>query len=238
MKVYRADLHIHTCLSPCADLDMSPRKIVRRAADLGLDILGISDHNTCDNVPALRGAAKGTALIVLGGMEICSREEVHLLGYFDADTDLFAVQAALHRKLQDVGESSFRDDQVIANAEDEVLGFHEKLLIGAVDLSLQEIVDLVHRYHGLAVASHADREGFGILGQLGFIPPDLPLDGVELRDPSSPLRGSLRLPLLTSSDAHHLEDMGRGVTRFTLGAPSVTEIGRALRREGGRGTEF
>jgi hypothetical protein len=234
MRIYKADLHIHTCLSPCAELDMSPRTIIRTALAAGLDLLGICDHNACDNVPAVKLAAHRTPLEVLGGMEITSQEEVHLLAYFDEDEDLFAVQKELHACLVDTTEARWRDEQVIAGAEDEVLGFHSKLLIGAVQLSLKEIVDLVHRNKGLAVASHVDREGFGIIGQLGFIPPNLPLDAVEVRSKDSPLIKDLRLPVLTSSDAHRPEEIGRSTMLLTLESPTVAEIREALKGFGGR----
>jgi len=237
MKIYKADLHIHTCLSPCAELDMSPRRITRRAVEMKLGMIGICDHNTCDNVSALRDAARGTPVAVVGGMEITSQEEVHVLAWFDADEDLFSVQKALHAHLADAGESRWREEQVMANADDEVLGFHAKLLMGAVQMSLAEIVDLIHTHHGLAAASHVDREGFGIIAQLGFIPPDLPLDAVELVAPRGPLRAVMTLPVLASSDAHRPEEIGRRSTLFTLQSPTVAEIREALLGRGGRKAE-
>ena len=217
---------------------MSPRRIVRRAVELGLDLLGICDHNACGNVPALRGAAKDAPLAILGGMEITSQEEVHLLAYFDDDGDLFAVQKELHAHLEDAGDDRWRDEQVLASAEDEVEGFHPKLLIGAVQLSLEKLVEMIHGHGGLVVASHIDREGFGIIGQLGFIPPGLALDAVEMVDPAGPLRAGTNLPVMVSSDAHRLEDLGCRTTRFTLQAPTVGEIRQALRSTAGRRMEI
>ena len=108
-----------------------------------------------------------------------------------------------------------------------------KLLIGATDLTLEAAVDAIHGFGGLAVASHIDRQSFGILGQIGFIPEGLPLDALEV----SPAALSARrddFPVITSSDAHRLDDIGRSSTVFLLEEPSVEEIGRALRNEGGR----
>ncbi len=234
MKTFKADLHIHTCLSPCAELEMSPRTIVARAVAANLDLLGICDHNACDNVPALKGAARGTGVSILGGIEIASEEEVHLLAYFDTDQDLFAVQEALHSRLAETSNARWRDEQVIANAEDEVLGFHPKLLRGAVGFPLHEIVELIHARRGLAVAAHVDRQGFGIIGQLGFIPPGLPLDALEITSKDSPLIHELRLPFLTSSDAHRPEEIGRSCTWLTMDAPTLSEILMALRGLDGR----
>ena len=98
---------------------------------------------------------------------------------------------------------------MIVNEQEEVVGFSERLLIGATDITIERLVDLIHQHGGLAIAAHVDREGFGIIGQLGFIPESLPLDALELADPAkrSCIPQTGRLPVITSSDAHRLEDV-------------------------------
>lgn len=235
MKTYSADLHIHTCLSPCAELEMSPQRIVKTAKQKGLDIIGICDHNSSENVPGAKKSAEKEALHVIGGMEITSAEEVHILAVFDDDAALLTMQTLVYENLSGLNDEKRFGDQVIANEHDEVLGFNEKLLIGTTDLPLAAIVRRVHELNGLAIASHIDREGFGIIGQLGFIPPGLLLDAVEISH-----RGNiadftdLSFPIITSSDAHKLDDIGRKVTRFVMKDVTFEELKKALNGEDDR----
>lgn len=236
LREYRGDLHIHTCLSPCADLEMSPRNVVRKAKKKGLDFIGICDHNSADNVGAAKRAGRKEGLSVIGGMEVTSSEEVHVLALFDSMGSLRSLQRLVYRNLGDTREERLYCDQVVANEEDEVIRFNRKLLIGASDLSIQAVVDLVHRLHGVAIASHVDRQGFGIIGQLGFVPDDLPLDALEIMNPSgiAALPVKKKLPVLLSSDAHSPDDIGRSHTTFLLGEISVEELRKSFGGVDGR----
>jgi PHP family Zn ribbon phosphoesterase len=235
MKTYRADLHIHTCLSPCAELEMSPRNVISAAKQHGLDIVGICDHNSCENVPGAKKSAAREGLHVIGGMEITSAEEVHLLALFDHDAALLAMQDIVYAHLPGLNDERRFGDQVVANEDDEVLGFNEKLLIGATELSLEEIVANIHALNGLAVAAHIDREGFGILGQLGFIPPGLPLDAVEVsRHGNITDYTALSFPIIRSSDAHQLDKIGMSVTQFLMKDVTLVELKKALTGKDGR----
>lgn len=236
MKEFRADLHIHTCLSPCAELEMSPRNIVNEAKRKGLQVIGICDHNSAENVPAVEKRAAQEGIAVIGGMEVTSREEVHVLALFDREEDLFSLQGIVHANLPGSNDEQLYGEQVIVDENEEVLGFSDKLLIGATELSIERLVELIHERDGLAIAAHVDREGFGILGQLGFVPEGLALDALELADPSKRdcvPRGN-RLPFITSSDAHKLEDVGRKATTFWMNAANTAEIRRCLSGAEGR----
>lgn len=236
MKEYKADLHIHTCLSPCADLEMSPRKIVSEAKRKGVQVIGICDHNSAENVPAVEINAAREGITVIGGMEVTSKEEVHILALFGSEESLFSFQEIVHENLHGINDEKLYGEQVIVNEEDEVLGFSNKLLIGATDITIERLVDLIHEHDGLAIAAHVDREGFGIIGQLGFIPEGLPLDALELADPSKRDRipRGIRLPFITSSDAHKLEDVGRRSTTFLMKTVTTAEIRRCLSGVEGR----
>jgi PHP family Zn ribbon phosphoesterase len=124
--------------------------------------------------------------------------------------------------------------QVVVNEEDEVLGFNRRLLIGSTDLSVNRIVELIHRFQGIAIASHIDREGFGIIGQLGFIPPETGFDALEISsrigmDEARDKFGMYRsVPWITSSDAHELEDIGRKTTGFFMNHATFEELRLAL----------
>jgi len=240
VKEFRADLHIHTCLSPCADLQMSPRNIVSEAKRKGVQVIGICDHNSAENVPAVEKNAAREGITVIGGMEVTSKEEVHILALFGGEESLLSLQEIVHEHLHGTNDKKLYGEQVIVNEEDEVLGFSSKLLIGATDISIERLVDLIHAHDGLAIAAHVDREGFGIFGQLGFIPAGLPLDALELADPSKRDRipqGNC-LPFITSSDAHKLEDVGRRSTTFLMEAANTAEIRRCLAGVEGRRTRI
>lgn len=237
MRPFRADLHLHTCLSPCAELDNSPRGLVDAARAAGLDLIAVTDHNACLNVSAVREAAAGRP-VVLGGMEVTSREEVHLIVLFPGDAALFAFQQVAHGRLPDTDDARIYGEQVVADARDTVVEYCRKLLWGAVDLPLEALVEVAHSLGGLAMGAHVDREGFGLIGQLGFIPAGLPLDALEVRDPALRRIEGTALPLYTASDAHRPGEVGTRVTTFTLDAPTLGELGLAFRGEGGRGLVY
>jgi PHP family Zn ribbon phosphoesterase len=215
---------------------MSPRNIAKEAKKKGLHFIGICDHNSAENVCAVKKVAEREQIGVIGGMEVTSSEEVHILALFDEESKLQSLQKIVYKNLHGTNDERLYGDQVVANEKDEVIRFNKKLLIGATEIPIHEVVDLIHRLDGLAIASHIDREGFGIIGQLGFIPEDLPLDAVEITDPSQ--RGKISLtkdfPMVTSSDAHYLEDIGKTHTRFLLKDFTIEELRKSFKKEAGR----
>lgn len=240
MREFNADLHIHTCLSPCAELEMSPRNIVREAKRKGLHVIGICDHNSAENVPAVEKTAAREGIKVIGGMEVTSREEVHILALFDVVEKLFSLQEIVHENLHGTNDEKLYGEQVIVNEEEEVIGFSKKLLIGSTDITIDRLVDLIHERDGLAIAAHVDREGFGIIGQLGFIPEGLSLDALEIVEPSK--RDTIPqkdvFPFITSSDAHTLENIGKRYTTFLMKDVTIEELRKCLCGEDGRGVRI
>lgn len=240
LKKYRCDLHIHSCLSPCADLDMYPRALVARSIETGLNVIGICDHNSAENVRYITAAARGTDLTVFPGMEITSREEVHVLSLFDNIEPLFELQGVVHDALPGMNDEKVFGCQAIVNEQDEVEGFCDRLLIGSTTLPLETIVDSIHRLGGLVIAAHVDRDSFGIIGQLGFIPDTLRLDALEVSRKTS-LAGARkqfaelnRYPLITSSDAHRITDIGRVWTELELEKATIAECLMAFKGQSGR----
>ena len=233
MRTLHADLHIHTCLSPCADNEMSPPAVVRLAQERGLDLIAICDHNSAENVEAVARAAMGTGLAVIGGMELTSREEVHVLGLFQNDRALRSAQEVVYDHLQGENDPEAFGEQLVMNERDEVVRHNPRLLLGATAFTLEEVVRTIHDLGGVAIASHVDRPSFSIISQLGFIPDGLALDAAEVCSGHVPAIPE-GLAVVKSSDAHRLEEIGAERTRFLVAEPTASEIGLALRQAQGR----
>jgi len=237
-RVFKADLHIHTCLSPCTELDMSPKNIISKARKKEIDIIGICDHNSSENSLAVIKAAKKTDINVIPGLEVTSQEEVHVLALFDEFENALKLQAYVYENLPGENDEDAFGMQVIVNEKEEVLGFNNKLLIGATTIPLEEIIRIIHSFNGIAIASHIDRESFSLISQLGFIPEDLELDALEISPhitfEEAEKRFSNNYPLTCSSDAHYPDDIGKGNTSFLLNDGTVAEIKKALKNEDGR----
>ncbi|MFO7785223.1 MAG: PHP domain-containing protein [Desulfatiglandales bacterium] len=246
MRRYLADLHIHSCLSPCASLDMTPRAIVEMNLKNGIDLIALCDHNSAENVGATMRAGRRQGVSVIPGMEINSQEEVHTLAIFDTEEQALAMQEVLYAALKGSNRPDIFGDQVVVNEFDEVEGFNDRLLIGAVQMDIYEVVREVHRLGGLCIASHVDRPSYSILSQLGFVPGDLELDALECSRNGSPESLLKTLPppegrapaVLTSSDAHELDDIGTASSWFIIDTPEVCELALAFRGERGRRVEI
>lgn len=240
LKKIKADLHIHSCLSPCSDWDMSPRKIVEKSRERQLDLIAICDHNTAENAAATSREGRRQGIAVLPGMEICSREEVHLVTLFKKIDDALEMQEFIYAHLPGKNEPEVFGHQVVADEHDQVLGENTRLLIGATQLSLHDIVDKAHHLSGICISSHVDRPSYSLISQLGFIPEDLHLDAVEvsyrvpLDKALDKVSGIQDYPCVTASDAHFLEDIGKVWTAFMLAAPTLEEIQMALAGTEGR----
>ena len=238
LRSFKADLHTHTCLSPCTELDMSPQGILNAAAGKEIDILGICDHNSTENSLAIIKAAKNMNITILPGMEVTSQEEVHVLALFDEIAHALKLQKCVYENLPGENDEETFGMQVIVNEKEEVLGFSERLLIGATTIPLDKVIQLIHSFEGMAIAAHIDREAFSIMGQLGFIPDNLELDALEI-SPRITLAEARKkyiydIPITCSSDAHYPDDIGKGFTSFLLEAGTVSEIKKALKNEDGR----
>lgn len=235
---FRADLHIHTCLSPCAEDYMRPSAIIAAAKKKRLHIIGICDHNSAENFQAVKKAGVREGMQVLGGMEITSCEEVHIVGLFDDGEKLHKVEEAVSTHLHGQNNENAFGKQLVVNERDEIIGQNSKLLIGATAFSVNEIVKLIHDLNGIAIAAHVDREAFGIIGQLGVIPADVRFEALELSARCSESEKisyqKYGLPLVCSSDAHCIADIGKVYTTLVLQDCSFEEVKLAFRKSKGR----
>lgn len=235
-----ADLHVHTVLSACAEVEMIPPLIVERALQLGLAGIAITDHNASENAQAVSEAAMGTGLAVIGGMELQTREEVHLLALMGDAEGLVALQERVYAALPETqNRPEHFGEQYVVTAEGDPVCLNSRLLQTSTSFSVDEAVALVHGLGGLCLAAHIDRPANSLIANLGFVPPDLPLDGVEVSrrcDATSYVasRRDLRdLAVVSCGDAHRLSEMVAR-TLFLVERVCVAEIGLALRRQGGR----
>ena len=225
---------------------MSPLAVVQTAVSKGLDLIGICDHNSAENVLAAKRAARARGLTVLGGMEVASEEEAHILVFFDRDDDLLGFQEVVYRHLIGRNDEKRFGQQVIADEDDGVTGFCDRLLIAATSLSTEKIVAAARSSAGetLVIAAHVDRDVFSLIGQLGFIPPHLSLDAVEISrhltvaEAKSRLPDCRRYPVITGSDAHHPDDIGSRPVLLTVEEGTVVEVKKALAGRDGRKVVF
>ncbi|MGD9290495.1 MAG: PHP domain-containing protein [Desulfobacterales bacterium] len=240
LKKFKADLHIHSCLSPCSDWAMSPKKIIQKSLEVGLDLIALCDHNSAENAGATMREGNRQGVKVLPGMEVCSKEEVHILALFDELEPALEMQAYIYANLPGENNTEVFGFQVVANEQDEVIGENPRLLIGATRLGLHEIVKKTHALGGINICCHVDRPAYGIINQLGFIPEDLNLEGLEvsyrikLAEAAQIIPGIGNHSCVTSSDAHYLDDIGKASTVFQMAGPQLAELRLALAGKEGR----
>ncbi len=238
MRWLFVDLHIHTALSPCADDAMTPGNIVGRALEASLDGIAITDHNSAKNCRALISTAKGTTLRVLSGLEVTSREEVHVLCIFDDPIKAESFQEVIYANLPcRNNDVSIFGRQIVFNDKGIQTGEETLLLSCACNLSINQLAFMTRHSGGLCIPAHIDRERGGLLNVLGLFPPDLAVDGLEVSDRC----GNPLCPeaygghsLLLNSDAHTPSDIRQGKTAFYVRDLSVSEMRMALKGTCGR----
>ena len=241
MKIFRADLHIHTVLSPCGDLEMSPVNIVSEASRKGLDIIGITDHNSTRHCDLITRLAAEKGIFVMQGAEITTKEEVHCLAFFENTDALIMFQEFLDRNLPVIMNDPAKFGNQVQVDENDIIVYEEKkLLINAISKSMEEIESFVHSMDGLFIPAHINRTKNSIYGQLGFLPMNLKADALEISKSSSPeqfaeIHPEIDVfPIIKNSDAHYPEDIGSAYTKFFIKEPSFQEIRQALKGENGR----
>jgi hypothetical protein len=226
-----ADLHIHSCLSPCAEAEMTPNNIVNMALLKGLDVIALTDHNSGKNLPAAYHVAKEAGMTFLPGIEVESREEVHLLCYFDELQPALDFSEQLHGYLADVQNvPEIFGEQIICDATDEPVGKEEILLLQSVDRSMNQIYEMVGEFGGVMVPAHINRSSNSLLSVLGFVPKDIPLRTLEIsnRFPMPDIEGYRKI---VSSDAHRLGDILERESFITVAENSAQAVLAYLRGE-------
>lgn len=241
LKPYWVDLHIHTVLSPCGELEMGAPEIVRQAREAGVDVIGVADHNTCENFPAVFAAAAGNPL-VLPCIEIQSAEDAHTLSVFpDYETALTCKKWLWERMRAITNDVDYFGYQLVIDPENNILKEEDILLIQGAAYEVDEIVAKVRQLGGLAILAHIDRPAFSYTASLGPPPADYPADAFELSRRLNSVEAAEwreRYPgrtFIRSSDSHELKGISRAnCTKMMLAEPSFEEIKKAVRGEDGR----
>jgi PHP family Zn ribbon phosphoesterase len=234
MPTIYADLHLHTVLSACAEVEMIPPLIVRRALELGLNLLAVTDHNAAANCAGVMAAAEGTGLVVLPGMELATAEELHLLCLFETLEQALTWQGTVFDHLPDrPNNEDVFGGQYVVDGRGDYIRTEGRLLATACDLPLEEAARRVTELGGLAIPAHIDRPTFSLFASLGFVPPGLQVPALEIFRRTDP--AALRVahpeiapyPLVRDSDAHQLSEMRRGLA-YEADAPSFETLRAAL----------
>ncbi|SHJ59183.1 hypothetical protein SAMN02745751_02918 [Dethiosulfatibacter aminovorans DSM 17477] len=214
MKIYY-DLHIHSGLSPCGEKEMTPNNIVNMSIIKGLDIISVTDHNTVENYPAVKAVADKTGMKVIPGIEITSREEVHILAYFNTYEDAKIVSDKLYDALPDIkNRPEIFGEQTIYDEMDNPRGTLEKLLINATTFTIKDIIGMVKAVNGVVMPAHVEKKSNGIIGVLGFIPPEYDFEFVEVESKEYENRLTEKYKKIYNSDAHRLEDISEPLNYF------------------------
>jgi hypothetical protein len=214
MKRLEYDLHIHSCLSPCGDDDMTPGNIVGMAALKGLEVIAVTDHNSCKNCPAVLHFAEKLGILAIPGMELCTSEEVHAVCLFKTLSKAMEFDAYVEKKLIPFPNNvAIFGNQFIYNKEDEAAGTFENLLINSTEISFDGLWDLVRSFDGVMFPAHLDKNANSLLSNLGFVPPDSRFMAAEVRNLNSLPELVIQNPylegcvILQNSDAHQLGDI-------------------------------
>ena len=223
MSIYNYDLHVHSCLSPCADDDMTPNNIAGMSALNGLQIVALTDHNSCENCPAFLEACKKQGIVGIAGMELATAEDVHIVCLFEKLEDAMAFSDEVYEHIMPIENKPERfGNQIITDSMDEPVGEVKKLLISATDLWMSDAIALVRKYNGHVRPAHIDREANGIVSILGDVPVEYGFNYVEFRDreniaPYYERYKSLdNTKTLICSDAHHLWDISEAGNTIEL----------------------
>lgn len=209
------DLHMHSDLSPCGEKEMTPNNIVNMAKLKGLDVIALTDHNSAANLPSLEIVALQAGIRVIPAIEITSKEDVHLLAYFRDFRDAEHIGNLVYASLPDMKSNpGIFGEQNIYDENDKITGTLDKLLINASKYSISEIIKMVTMRNGIVIPAHVEKKAYGIIGVLGFIPPDYGFTYVEVYDHHYSNKFVDSYIKIFNSDAHRLSDISEPINYF------------------------
>lgn len=218
MKLFY-DLHLHSCLSPCGDNEMTPQNMAGMAALKGLEVVALTDHNTAGNCPAFLKAAGEMGLLALPGMELCTSEEAHVVCLFEALEGALSFSEYVHAHIPPIeNRPDIYGEQRFMDGEDRVAGTEPLLLVTASDISVENVYSLVCSYGGKCFPAHVDKPSYSVISALGALPPDAGFRAAEVsaRGNREDWSQKLGMPVITNSDAHYLGDISEAVKTLNL----------------------
>ncbi len=237
---FRAEFHVHTVLSPCAEVEMIPPLIIAEALEKGINLLAITDHNASANIEAVMLAGRLVDITVLPGMEVQTREEVHMLCLFDTLKQISAWQKIVDEHLPNLqNDAEHFGSQFVVDQTGDFIREEPRLLLCSTTLSVNQAVQEVHELGGLAIPAHVNRKAFGLIENLGFIPQDIPFDAIEISRHTTPedflagQRFPVNLPIIQSGDVHRLDEF-MGKIELEIESRKICEIRKAFNQEEGR----
>ena len=217
----KTDLHLHSCLSPCADNEMLPADIAGMGALNGLNVMALTDHNSCENCPPLFEACEFYGIIPIAGMELTTAEDIHIVCLFrDLGAAMEFSDFVYDRILPINNNPKIFGDQIVADTDGQTVRTVERLLISATDIPVDEVPALIKRFGGICYPAHIDRESNGIISILGDIPPEPGFTSAELHDNRrlDEYRGNYPITenytFVSSSDAHSLSAINTDINCF------------------------
>lgn len=231
MRVYY-DFHIHTCLSPCGDDDMTPNNIVNMSILKGLDIIAVTDHNCVGNVKACQDAAKGTNLVVVGGMEVETSEEIHMITLFEDLDGLFKLEEIISKSLPQMkNKSEIFGNQVLMDSEDKFIGYDDRFLITASSIDVITLYKYVSELGGIIFPAHIDKTSYSIISSLGSIPPELRFSSVEVKKSAEGIDIPDDLLVIHNSDAHYLWDISEKTSYIDVDSHNIMDVLSILKQK-------
>ena len=239
-RYYRADLHIHSVLSPCAERDMLPHCIILEALEKHLDIIAITDHNSCENVQVTMSLGEHFGIWVIPGMEVETREEIHFLTYFPSYQKIISFYQVLQQFFQPIPlDENLWGEEWVIDAAGLIAEKKKNLLTYPLSLNVEELYQLVIIQDGIIIPSHVDRSTYSIIGVLGFLPQNPPFPVLEISSALSPSKAQSKLRLnnyrlVQFSDAHALPQVGMVYTQFRMDRPCWVEFKKAIYQLEGR----
>ncbi len=234
---FRYDLHNHSCLSPCGDNDMTPYNFVNMSKIMGLDVVALTDHNTCLNCPAAVKAGEKAGITVIPGMELCTSEEIHVVCLLPDVESALEFSEYIRSTIPPVkNRESIFGEQLITDDEDKILGKEELLLTTASSVGLYEVPSLIDKYGGVAFPAHINRSSYSVVSNLGGISSDMGFGCAELTPDADTELYKQKYPdlkkmkILYNADAHYLENINMNPRHIDVEKCTVENIINYLKK--------
>lgn len=231
------DVHIHSCLSPCADDDMTPNNIINMAILKELDIIAVTDHNSMKNLDTVIKIAKDKDILVVPGMELQTKEEVHMVCLFKELKKALEFEKIIDKRRLNIKNKKEKfGNQLVMNETDEVVDNFEKLLLTSIDITIEELLLLMRKFNGVTFPAHIDRDYASIVSTLGFIPEEYNFRYVEVSQNETSIKilgdkdYKKKYYILRNSDAHNLWSINEPIYSVDLEKKTIDCFINKLKR--------